>query len=72
MSNSGRWLQWKYVAEKPPGDALAMGDILYRLVAKLKDLYKKEKGAFPIPSSTWLGITRTKRACMTRRRSPRR
>ncbi len=49
MSNTGRWLQWKYVAEKPPGDALSMGDILYRLVMKLKDLYKKEKGAFPDP-----------------------
>jgi len=49
MSNSGRWVQWKYVAEKPPGDALSMGDILCRLVTKLKGLYKKEKGAFPDP-----------------------
>jgi formate dehydrogenase major subunit len=49
MSNSGRWLQWKYVAEKPPGDALSTGDVIYRLVAKLKELYKKEKGTFPDP-----------------------
>jgi len=49
MSNTGRWLQWKYAAETPPGDALSMGDILYRLVMKLKDLYKKEKGTFPDP-----------------------
>ena len=49
MSNSGRWLQWKYVAEKPPGEALSMGDILYRLIVKVKALYKKEKGAFPDP-----------------------
>lgn len=49
MTNSGRMLQWKYVATKPPGDALAVGDILYRLMAKLKDLYKKEKGKFPDP-----------------------
>jgi formate dehydrogenase major subunit len=49
MTNSGRWLQWKYVAEKPPGDALAVGDIMHRLVVKLKGLYKKEKGAFPDP-----------------------
>jgi len=49
MSNSGRMLQWKYTAEKPPGDALSVGDILYRLVNKLKDLYKKQKGAFPDP-----------------------
>jgi len=49
MSNSGRMLQWKYVAEKPPGDALAVGDIVYRLVNKLKGLYKNQKGAFPDP-----------------------
>ncbi len=49
MSNSGRWLQWKYVAANPPGDALSFGDILYRLVVKLKGLYKKEKGTFPDP-----------------------
>ena len=49
MSNSGRWLQWKYLGEKPPGDALSTGEILVRLMGKLKDLYKKEKGAFPDP-----------------------
>lgn len=49
MSNSGRWLQWKYMGEKPPGDALSMGEILVRLMGKLKDLYKKDKGAFPDP-----------------------
>ncbi len=49
MSNSGRWVQWKYVAEKPPGDALSMGDILCRLMAKLKGLYKKDKGPFADP-----------------------
>jgi len=49
MSNSGRWVQWKYLGEKPPGDALSMGEILVRLMGKLKDLYKKEKGAFPDP-----------------------
>jgi formate dehydrogenase major subunit len=49
MSNSGRMLQWKYVAEKSPGDALSTGDVLLRLMTKLKELYKKEKGAFPDP-----------------------
>ena len=49
MSNSGRMLQWKYVAETPPGDALSVGDLLYRLVNKLKESYKKQKGAFPDP-----------------------
>ena len=31
MSNSGRMLQWKYVAEKPPGDALSAGDVLHSI-----------------------------------------
>jgi formate dehydrogenase major subunit len=55
MSNSGRWLQWKYVAEKPPGDALSTGDVIYRLMLKLKELYKKEKGTFadPILDLSW-------------------
>ena len=36
MSNSGRMLQWKYVAETPPGDALSTGDVIIRLMTKLK------------------------------------
>jgi len=49
MTNSGRWVQWKYKAANPPGDALSVGDIIYRLMAKVKELYKKEGGAFPDP-----------------------
>ena len=68
MTNSGRWLQWKYVAEKPPGEALAMGDIVFRLMVNLKALYKKEKGVFPDPILNLVGITRTKTECTTPRR----
>ena len=71
IANSGRWLQWRYRAVEPPGDALAEGDIIYRLMVKLKELYKKEGGSFPIPSSTWHGTTRTRKACTIRTRSPR-
>lgn len=49
LTNSGRWVHWKYVAAQPPGDAISVGDIVYRLVAKLKELYKKEGGNAPEP-----------------------
>jgi formate dehydrogenase major subunit len=49
QANSGRWVQWKYEAAKAPGDAIYTGDIVIRIVAKLKELYKKEKGTFPDP-----------------------
>ena len=49
MTNSGRTVQWKYVAAQPPGDALSIGDFMFKLMNKLKAMYKKEKGAFPDP-----------------------
>jgi formate dehydrogenase major subunit len=49
QANSGRWVQWKYEAAKAPGEAIYTGDIVIRIVAKLKELYKKEKGTFPDP-----------------------
>ncbi|OGW54344.1 MAG: formate dehydrogenase-N subunit alpha, partial [Nitrospirae bacterium RBG_13_43_8] len=49
QTNSGRWVQWRYEAAKAPGDAIYTGDIVIRIVAKLKELYSKEKGAFPDP-----------------------
>ena len=49
MTNSGRLAQWKYVAANPPGDAIPIGDWIFKLMNKLKALYKKEKGAFPDP-----------------------
>jgi len=49
MTNSGRWAQWKYKACNPPGDALSLGDIIYRLMANIRKLYSSEKGAFPDP-----------------------
>ena len=49
MSNSGRWIHWKYVAANPPGQALSIGEIFFRLVNKIKGLYKKEGGTLPEP-----------------------
>jgi len=49
MTNSGRLMQWKYKAAEPPGDALSIGDILYKLMSRIKALYAKEGGTFPEP-----------------------
>src|SRR4030095_7506735 len=47
--NSARWLQWKYVAVPPPGDAKVDQEILARIFLKVKELYQKEGGKFPDP-----------------------
>ncbi len=49
ISNSGRWMQWRYAAQKPSGDTKPDGDIIYELFEKIRALYAKEGGAFPDP-----------------------
>jgi len=49
ISNSGRWMQWRYKASNPPGEAEPDGDIMYKLFKKVQALYKKDKGALPEP-----------------------
>ena len=49
ISNSGRWMQWRYKASNPPGEAKPDGDIMYELFKKVRALYEKGKGAFPEP-----------------------
>ncbi|PKN11111.1 MAG: formate dehydrogenase-N subunit alpha [Deltaproteobacteria bacterium HGW-Deltaproteobacteria-5] len=44
QSNSGRWVQWKYKACDPPGDALPVGEIEIKIMAAVKKLYEKEGG----------------------------
>ncbi len=39
LSNSGRWIQWKDAALKPPGEAKPDLDILDHIYHKLKELY---------------------------------
>jgi len=53
--NSARWLQWKWAAVPPPGDAKLDQEILARIFLKVRDLYKKDGGAFPDPilNLTW-------------------
>jgi formate dehydrogenase major subunit len=53
--NSARWLQWKWAAVPPPGDARLDQEILARIFLKVRELYQKEGGAFPDPilNLTW-------------------
>lgn len=55
FTNSARWLQWKWKAIDPPGDAKADQEIIGRLVMKLKELYTKEGGTMsdPVVKVTW-------------------
>src|SRR5262245_9469031 len=47
--NSARWLQWKYVALPPPGDAKVDQEILARIFLRIRELYQQEGGKFPDP-----------------------
>ena len=49
LTNSARLAQWRYKAAEPPGEAIADGEMVNRLVLKLKELYQKEGGKFPEP-----------------------
>jgi formate dehydrogenase major subunit len=49
LVNSQRWLQWKYVAVPPPGDAKVDQEVLARIFLKVRELYRKEGGKFPDP-----------------------
>jgi formate dehydrogenase major subunit len=55
MTNSSRWLQWKWVALPPPGQARLDQDILAQIYLKVRELYKKDGGKFPDPilNLTW-------------------
>jgi formate dehydrogenase major subunit len=49
LVNSARWLQWKWVAVPPPGDAKVDQEIVARIFLKVRELYQKEGGKFPDP-----------------------
>jgi formate dehydrogenase major subunit len=49
ISNSGRWAQWRYKAIDPIGHSLPDAEIINELFFKVKELYKKEGGAYPDP-----------------------
>ncbi len=41
ITNSGRWMQWRYQGPKPMGNSLPDGDIILELGRKIKEKYKK-------------------------------
>jgi formate dehydrogenase major subunit len=55
ISNSGRLAQWRYKAVEPVGQSKPDAEILNELYFKVKELYKKEGGAYPDPilNLTW-------------------
>jgi formate dehydrogenase major subunit len=55
MTNSARWVTWKYAAVPPPGDARLDQDIVAQIFLRVRDLYKKNGGKFPDPilNTSW-------------------
>ena len=49
ISNSGRWMQWRYAGANPPGEAKSDLWMMTQIVEELKALYRKEGGKFPDP-----------------------
>jgi formate dehydrogenase major subunit len=47
--NSARWIQWKWKAVDPPGDARPDQEIIARLFLKVRELYEQEGGTYPEP-----------------------
>jgi len=49
ITNSGRWMQWRYRGPKPMGNSQPDGDIIMALGDQLKKLYQKDPGTLPEP-----------------------
>jgi formate dehydrogenase major subunit len=54
LVNSARWLQWHWKAANPPGEAKTDAWIMAGIFHRMRDMYRKEGGAFPDPI---LGLT---------------
>jgi formate dehydrogenase major subunit len=53
--NSARWIQWKWKAIDPPGEAKTDQEVLSRILLAVRELYRKEGGALPeqVMNVTW-------------------
>jgi formate dehydrogenase major subunit len=49
LVNSARWLQWHWKAAEGPGKAMSDIWIMSGIFQRLRDMYRKEGGAFPDP-----------------------
>ena len=54
ITNSGRWMQWRYAAAKPPRGPKSDGDIMVELFEKVRSLYEGDgKFTDPIKNFRW-------------------
>jgi formate dehydrogenase major subunit len=54
ITNSGRWMQWRYAAAKPPRGPKGDGDIMVELFEKVRSLYETDgKFTDPIKNFRW-------------------
>ena len=55
LVNSARWLQWHWKAADPPGNAQTDIWIMAGIFHRMREMYRKEGGAFPDPilNLTW-------------------
>ncbi len=49
VTNSGRWMQWRYAGPDMMGETTTDGHMICHLLHELKRLYKEEGGAYPDP-----------------------
>ena len=49
IANSGRWIQWRYKAIEPAGDAKPDLWIVDKLFKAIRDAYERDPGPFPDP-----------------------
>jgi formate dehydrogenase major subunit len=49
LVNSGRWLQWHWKGAEPPAQARGDQEIIAGLFLRLREMYRKDGGAFPDP-----------------------
>ena len=49
LTDSCRWLQWHWPAQKPPAETRRDIDIMAGIFLRVRELYRKEGGAFPDP-----------------------
>jgi formate dehydrogenase major subunit len=47
--NSARWIQWKWKAVDPPGEARPDQEIIARIFLKVRELYERDGGTYPDP-----------------------
>jgi formate dehydrogenase major subunit len=58
ITNSGRWMQWRYKGPDAPNGQKPDGDLMYELMKEIQHLYKTEGGVYPEPITrlTWDAI----------------